>query len=457
MEAAHMQDLPTSADVVVVGAGFSGLTAARALEARGLSVCVVEARSRVGGRTMAGTVGGVPVDLGGQWLGTHQTLIMAEVDAQGLTLDRQYESGRFALHLLGEKKTFSEDEEGLSFAASRDLARARHRLDAMAMSLPDDAWRGDMAGTWDAQTLETWISRNMWTAAAAQYLRLFVRSAFSCETQQMSLLCFLDQLRAAGGFDIADGLEGGAQEFTVRGGMQQVAEGIARGLRGPVCFEAPVRAIRQGESSVDVTTDRGTVRGAQVIVALAPSLAARIDFANALPVMRTHLMQRMPMGTVIKLHLAYETPFWREHGFSGLGLSDDLACGVMVDRSPEDLSMGVLVGFIDADKAVEYSARGRDARRAAIVETAVAFFGEDAREPIDYAELDWVAEEWSLGCYVSHAGPGVLTSFGEALRQPCGRIHWAGSETATRGIGYIDGAMQSGLRAADEVAARLVG
>jgi len=457
MQADRLKEVPTQVDTVVVGAGFAGLTAARALEARGQSVCVVEARGRVGGRAMAGTVAGIPIDLGGQWLGAEQKLMMAEVEAQGVALDKQHEEGQWALHLLGRERVVPGDEYGLPLAATYDLYRVRRKLDAMALSLPEDAWLSPKAAMWDSQTLETWISRNAWTTAAAQYVRLGVRSAFSCEPQQVSLLCFLDQLRAGHGLDSVGGIEGGAQEFMVRGSAQLVADGIAREVRGPICLEAPVRAIHQHDGHVEVTTDRGTISAARVIVALSPSLVMRIDFANALPVQRTHLMQRMPMGTVIKLHLAYKRAFWRDKGMSGIAQSDDLACGVFMDRSPEDGSAGILVGFIDADKAVEYSARGPEARRQAAIDAAVAFFGNEAQQPIDYVELDWVGEEWSMGCYVSHAGPGVLTSFGEALRRPCGRVHWAGSETATQWIGYMDGAMQSGLRAADEVAARHAG
>ena len=113
--------------------------------------------------------------------------------------------------------------------------------------------------------------------------------------------------------------------------------------------------------------------------------------------------------------------------------------------------MGVLVGFIDADHAIAMSATDEATRRQQVISDLVHYFGPDAAHPIAYVEQDWTAEPWSRGCYVAHTAPGVITSFGDTLREPCGRIHWAGTETATRWCGYLDGALQSGIRAAQEV------
>jgi monoamine oxidase len=230
---------------------------------------------------------------------------------------------------------------------------------------------------------------------------------------------------------------------------------MAAKLKTPVMHDAPVRAVLQHDDGVVVRTDRGDVRAKRVVMAVPPTLANQIDFANSLPAKRAHLMQRMPMGTVIKVHVAYERPFWRDKGLSGMAVSDSLPCNVLFDQSPEDLSCGILVGFFDADAAVDFTSAGDNARRDAVVEAAKTFFGPEAASPIDYVDNDWLAEEWSRGCYVAHMAPGVMTTFGDALREPCGRVHWAGTETATKWQGYMDGALQSGIRAAGEVADRL--
>lgn len=445
-------DLPVRVDVAVVGAGLAGLKAAQALEKRGLSVCVLEARDRVGGRLKPGTIAGHVIDRGGQWVGPQQKLLLAEAKALKVETYPQYAKGRSILHYKGQRRQSSGDIPRMPLVALLELQRLVTRLDRMAASLPADAcWQAARAQDWDSQTVESWIRANVWTQAAADFLRLVVRSVFCCEPKHLSLLYFLDYVRGGHGIDVLTGVRGGAQEAKFRGGAHQIAVRLAATLRGPLVYDAPVRAITQHDGHVDVITPKGTLVAGRVIIAIPPALAARIDFARALPTRRDHLMQRLPMGTVIKVHLAYERPFWREKGLSGMAVSDSLACNVLFDQSPEDLSCGILVGFFDADEAVAYSGRGDNARRAAAIESAVAYFGEEARHPIDYVDNDWLAEEWSRGCYVAHAAPGVMTSFGAALREPCGLIHWAGTETATEWAGYMDGALQSGLRAAGEI------
>lgn len=442
-------------DVAVVGAGLAGLKAAQALEARGLSVCVLEARDRVGGRLKPGTIAGHVIDRGGQWVGPQQSLLLKEAAALGVATYPQYAEGRSILHYKGARSESASDIPKMPLVALLELQRVVSRLDAMAATLPPEAcWEAAKADLWDSQTVETWIRRNVWTAAAAEFLRLVVRSVFCCEPKHLSLLFFLDYVRGGQGIDVLTGVKGGAQEAKFRGGAHQIAVKLAATLTTPVVHEAPVRAITQHDAHVELVTDKGIVRAGHAVVAIPPVLASRIGFANALPARRDHLMQRLPMGTVIKVHIAYDRPFWRDKGLSGMGVSDSLACNVLFDQSPEDLSCGILVGFFDADEAAAYSGRGDNARRSAAIDAAAVYFGDEARAPIDYVDNDWLAEEWSRGCYVAHAAPGVMTTFGDALRAPCGRIHWAGTETATEWAGYMDGALQSGLRAAEEVAAR---
>jgi len=160
------------------------------------------------------------------------------------------------------------------------------------------------------------------------------------------------------------------------------------------------------------------------------------------------------MGSVIKVHVAYKEPFWRRAGLSGQAASDRHAFNVVFDQTPEDERVGILVGFIDGDHAVEMSARGDNARRQSVISALTDYFGPKAAEPIDYVDQDWTAEEWSRGCYVAHMAPGVMTRYGDVIREPVGRIHWAGTETATDWMGYMDGALQSGIRVAAEIEAR---
>jgi monoamine oxidase len=442
-------------DVIVVGAGLAGLKAASELEAKGRSVAIVEARDRVGGRTKAGEIAGEVIDRGGQWVGPGQNLLLAEATRLGIENYAQYDKGEQVLHYGGTRRTYSGDIPKLPLLALLELDRIVKRWDREAATLPADApWSALKALDWDAQTLESWILRNIRTKGARTFARIVARAVFCAEPQQLSYLFFLEYLRSGHGVEHLIGVKGGAQEAKFKGGAHGISRRLAESLKSPVVFDAPARAIHQTETGVSIRTDKGTFDAAHAIVAVPPALAARIHYDAPLPAKRDGLFQRMPMGSVIKVHVAYKTPFWRKAGLSGQAASDAHAFNVVFDQTPEDERIGILVGFIDGAHAVEMSAMGDNARRQSVIAALVDYFGPQASEPIDYNDQDWTAEEWSRGCYVGHMAPGTMTLFGDVIREPAGRIHWAGTETATEWAGYMDGALQSGIRAAAEIVAR---
>jgi monoamine oxidase len=208
-----------------------------------------------------------------------------------------------------------------------------------------------------------------------------------------------------------------------------------------------------------VSGDRFEVRARRAVVAIPPTLAGRLDYSPALPPLRDQLLQRIPMGTVIKVQCVYDTPFWRAAGLAGQATSDTGPVRITFDNSPPDASEskgpGVLMGFIEAADGRRALGWSRAQRREAVVESFARYFGAKARAPVAYVEKSWAAEEWTRGCYAGYFPPGVWTDFGHVLRAPVGRIHWAGTETATVWNGYMDGAVRSGERVAGEVAARL--
>src|SRR5215218_8174569 len=214
---------------------------------------------------------------------------------------------------------------------------------------------------------------------------------------------------------------------------------------------SPVTAVRQDDGGVEVTHDGGVVKAGRAIVALPPTLAGRIRYSPALPPLRDQLTQQVPMGYVIKLQIAFPEPFWRTDGLSGSVFSLDDEVSVIFDNSPPDLSCGVLLGFLEGDHARRAGKLPPEERKEMVLSVFARFFGPRAAKPDEYVERDWAAEEWSRGCYGGRFGTGVWTGYGEALREPVGRIHWAGSETAEVWNGYMDGAVRSGERAAREM------
>jgi monoamine oxidase len=433
-----------TADVVIVGAGVAGLSAADALRVSGLDVAVLEARDRVGGRTLSQPLEGAAdawVDQGGQWLGPGQDLAYGLVGRYGLAT--------MPTHVDGPK---------LPPVALADVGQAQLRFDRLARKVDlRHPWLTPKAEELDGQTFETWIHRTARTGAGRDFFRIAAEAVFATEAANLSLLHVLFYCQSGTSLEVLLSSAEGAQQDRVIGGMQQLALGLAGGLGDRVRLGREVRLIEQDEAGVTVLADgpdgMEQVRARTAVVTVPPSMAARIDYEPPLPVDRAQLLQRMPHGSVVKFHAVYETPFWRDEGLTGEAAGDQGPIKVIFDNSPPSGRPGILVGFFEGSDAVEASRYDRPTRSHVVASEMERYFGPQGRELVDYTDTDWSAEPFTRGCYGAHLPPGAWTQFGPALRRPHGRIHWAGSETAERWVGYIEGAIDSGLRATDEVLA----
>ena len=445
---------PDEVDVVVVGAGFAGLSAARRLVAAGRTVVVLEARDRVGGRVLNHALGaGKVVEVGGQWIGPTQDRVTALAREVGVDTFPTYDTGARVLHFNSVRGTYRGTIPRINPVVIADVGRAQARLESLARKVPLDApWSAAKADAWDAVTFETWLRRNTVTAGARTLLALGVEAVFACEPGDVSLLHVLFYAHSAGSFQMAIDTGGGAQQDRFVGGSQLVCERVADALPArTVRLEAPVRRIAWRDDGVTVESDRGAWRGRRVIVSVPPLLAGRIAYDPLLPPWREQLTQRTPMGSVIKCNAVYDEPFWRADGLSGQATGDGDGARVVFDNSPPDGSPGILVGFLEGDEARRLGRATAAERRRAVLDSLTRYFGPKAGSPADFVELDWQAEPWSGGCYGTLFGPNVWTRYGHALRAAIGPVHWAGTETAPVWSGYMDGAVASGERAADEV------
>ena len=445
-------------DAVVVGAGLAGLTAARDLETAGASVVVIEARDRVGGRTMAGHIAGTTVEMGGQWIGPDQPRISALASSVGVETFPTHVSGRTVFCEGGRRSEYEEDAE-VPFTDPRSLREVDEAFLALGQLArgvsTGKPWASERAAELDGQTLETWKLGRTRSSGASFYFDLAVESLYACEPRDVSLLGVLSDIASSGSFGGLFEIEASAEEHRFFRGAQEISVRMAGELDGRVVPGSPVRRIVQEEGRVLVESDRATVLAGAVIVTVPPALRGRIEYVPALPPLHDGLSQRMPMGAVIKCHAVYDTPFWREVGLNGRAESDTGPCKVTCDNSFPDGDTGVLTGFILGSDAREWGRREARERESAVLECFARYFGEKALGPLAYTETDWGAEIYSRGGYAGVPVPGMILDHGPALAEPVGCIHWAGAETASEWNGYMEGAVESGERAAQEVLSAL--
>ncbi|KAM7393180.1 hypothetical protein PAMA_008027 [Pampus argenteus] len=456
-------------DVIIVGAGLSGLSAAHLLRKREakLRILILEGKDRVGGRTVSTEIpaaNGVDRwDFGGQWVGSTQTHILELIKELGLETFPQFNTGKKVHHVGGpgaKVRTYGNSIPALSPVVLMDLTHFLWKIDRLCATIcVDNPSRTPNAVELDSMTLHSYIEQHAWTTELKEEMGLCSRAVFGMEPSQMSFLFFLMYAAAAGGLlALLESTPGSAQELKIKGGTQQLSECLAEHVGWKnVRLGSAVTAIWQDAEWARVKTATDTFLSRAVIVTCPPHLAAKIHYQPSLPSQRQFLTQNMPVGHMIKFIITYKTAFWREKGFSGeivTGSSSDCPFCVTFDATSPS-GNAALVGFIAGEQAYKWSSKEAGERREAVLSCLVKYLGPEAASFIHHEEKDWAKEDYSGGCPVNVMAPGLLTYYHPSLRRPCGRIYWAGTETATQWCGYMSGAVQAGQRAAVEVLAEL--
>ncbi|MBL3688040.1 FAD-dependent oxidoreductase [Leucobacter zeae] len=444
-------------DVVIIGAGVAGLTAAHRLRQAGREVVVLEARDRVGGRVKSDLSNGFLIEVGGQWVAPDQERLIALIEELGLeTFSRYRDGAEVYIDRTGAITRHTTDLPPLGAATLAEIERLSDGLDAISHEIdPLEPWKHPRAAEFDAVSFDGWLRANSDDEQAIDFVAPFVSGGMLTKpAEAFSLLAALVMAASAGGFhDLAD-LDLVLNERVV-GGMHRVPFGLAERIgHDRIRLNTDVRSVAygadgEGGTEVVVTGADVTVRAKQAVVALGPHLVSRIDFQPPLPGRKAQMLQQFSMGNVIKVQAFYDTPFWREEGLSGSTYGPYEIVHEIYDNTAPDYPGGTLVGFVSdrqADAMVELDA---DARREAILGSFAKYFGAAAAEPAFYTESDWIDEEYTRGAYGTSPLIGGITRYEDLVRSSVGPIHFACSDIAGLGYTHIDGAIRMGERAAE--------
>ncbi|MHA7130085.1 flavin monoamine oxidase family protein [Algoriphagus namhaensis] len=443
-----------SPEVVIVGAGFSGIAAAKKLHEAGLDFIVLEARDRLGGRVYTKSLSqNLYLDLGGQWIGPTQERMYALCEELGVGYFETYNEGKNILDLKGKIRTYSGVIPKMDPVSLINLDWIIRKLESLASQIPiENPWTHPKSDEFDSVTLGYFIKKNAKTASCYEVIKVGCETIFASELDEISLLHALFYIKSGTSLDCLINVKDGAQQHRIEGGMQTLAEKMAAPFRERIQFSTSVSSVEYQEDGVTVSGKGFEIQAKKLILAVPPPLLAQIQFNPPLPLAKRQLLDRYAMGLVVKCFMIYDRPFWREDKFSGQAVADDSSpFQTLFDCSPKNASHGIILGFSIGDRARQLMTLPEESRAEEMKQVLTRYFGTRAKDSTHYQDYCMSDEQWSKGCYAGLMPTGAWTGFRDAYRTPMDPLYFAGTEAATRWHGYIEGAVLAGEKAASAI------
>ena len=432
--------------VVVVGAGLAGLVAADELTRDGFDVRVVEARDRVGGRvhTVRGPFAeGQHAEAGGEYIDTVHTEMLGLTERFGLELDdlREQEDRPIVVLVDGEREVIDglqpsvEDEVDAFFGEAAALAE---EID------PEDL--GDaqqLDGVSVAETMEEFdLSEDARFVVGRQ-----IRDGYAVEADRLSALWVVLTEKA-----YVDAPEGDTEAFRIRGGNDQLPEALANELGGAVALLRPVTAVSQDSSEVRVQAGGEVVTADYAVLAVPLSVLGAVELSPD-PGEKRAAAAGVQYGAASKAMLQFGRRVWVEEGLSGDAFTDLPAGSTWDATEAEPGTAGILTSYLSGRPASASAGLGEQARIDQAIPGVNEAFPGTAGTLLAGTSVAWAGAPFSQGSWVAPA-PGQVVALREGIRRPLGRIHLAGEHTADQFSGYMEGAVRSGQRAAQEIVER---
>jgi len=440
-------------DVAIIGAGLSGLTAARMLHEGGKKIIVLEAQDRVGGRTWSQPIGQNSfIDIGGQWIGKgHERMYQLAAEA-GIKTFPTYTTGKSIFRQEGENKIIKGSTPPLGLWSLLASQKMVNRFDYAASKMSLDApWSYPDAAVMDQLSLGEWIDQTTVNQKARMLMKLAAEGELCMPAENISLLQALSAAKATGSLKQAEKVEGGALQDRMHGGAQGISKFLYEKVKGSVKLNCPVTFVNHSQEYVQVGNNDFSIRAKQLIITAPFSVVKNISFTPELPIEKQLLINSMTMGKVIKCHMVYSNPFWREEELNGSSTTLDENVELTVDNSVPGSEQGILTSLIHANRAEALLKFSAEDRKKIVLDSYVNLFGESARTPLDYHEYSFTENPWIGGAYSGHYANGIFSKYGAHIGKPTGRIHWAGTETSHLFKGFMEGAVLSGERVAREM------